>query len=70
VNLAWNGLSGLEPKPSLDPRRRRKEMERLEKRAERAAAKAEKAEEKAAARAEKAQRKARRDLDGLADPSM
>lgn len=48
-------------------------MERLEKRAEKAAAKAEKAEEKAAARAERAQRKARRDLDGLdglADPSM
>ncbi len=60
VNLAWNGLSGLEPRPSLDPRRRRKELERLEKRAEKAAAKAEKAEERALARAEKAQRKQRR----------
>ncbi|TDC55985.1 TetR/AcrR family transcriptional regulator [Actinomadura sp. KC345] len=69
VNLAWNGLSGLEPRPSLDPRRRRKELERREKRAEKAAAKAERAEEKAAARAEKAQRRGRRDLDGLADPS-
>jgi AcrR family transcriptional regulator len=44
VNLAWNGLSGLEPKPHLDPRRRRKEREKLEKRAEKLAAKAEKAE--------------------------
>ena len=69
VNLAWNGLSGLEPRPSLDPRRRRKELERREKRAEKAAAKAERAEEKAAARAGKAQRRVRRDLDGLADPS-
>ncbi|MFC9976933.1 TetR/AcrR family transcriptional regulator [Spirillospora sp. NPDC127200] len=60
VNLAWNGLSGLEPRPSLDPRRRRKEMERLEKRAEKAAAKAEKAEERALAKAEKAQRRQRR----------
>ncbi|GAA2422179.1 TetR/AcrR family transcriptional regulator [Actinomadura vinacea] len=51
VNLAWNGLSGLEPRPSLDPRRRRKEAERREKQAEKAAAKAEKAEEKAAAKA-------------------
>ncbi|MFI0371467.1 TetR/AcrR family transcriptional regulator [Actinomadura sp. 1N219] len=75
VNLAWNGLSGLEPRPSLDPRRRRKELERLEKRAEKAAAKAEKAEEKAAAReekaaakAEKAQRRGRRDSE-IADPS-
>ncbi|MCW2900435.1 MAG: transcriptional regulator, TetR family [Streptosporangiaceae bacterium] len=42
VNLAWNGLSGLEPKPSLDPRRRRKEREKSEKKAEKAAAKAEK----------------------------
>ena len=69
VNLAWNGLSGLEPRPSLDPRRRRKEMERLEKRA----AKAGKAEEKAAARAaskaEKAQRKVRRDPEAASDPS-
>ncbi|MGI5167228.1 TetR/AcrR family transcriptional regulator [Spirillospora sp. CA-253888] len=60
VNLAWNGLSGLEPRPSLDPRRRRKEMERLEKRAEKAAAKAGKAEERALAKAEKAQRRQRR----------
>jgi AcrR family transcriptional regulator len=41
VNLAWNGLSGLEPRPHLEPKRRRKERERLERRAERAAAKAE-----------------------------
>jgi AcrR family transcriptional regulator len=61
VNLAWNGLSGLEPKPSLDPKRRRKEAERQSKRAEKAAAKAEKAEEKAAARAERAQRRERQD---------
>ncbi|MFC0036761.1 TetR/AcrR family transcriptional regulator [Actinomadura rayongensis] len=47
VNLAWNGLSGLEPKPTLDPRRRRKEMERMEKRAEKRAEKERKAEEKA-----------------------
>lgn len=46
VNLAWNGLSRLEPKPYLDPRRRRRTQEKLEKRAERAAAKAEKAERK------------------------
>jgi AcrR family transcriptional regulator len=69
VNLAWNGLSALEPKPSLDPRRRRKEQERRERAAEKAAAKAEKAEEKAAARAEKERRRARRELDGIADPS-
>jgi AcrR family transcriptional regulator len=60
VNLAWNGLSGLEARPSLDPKRRRKEQERQEKRAEKAAEKAQKAEEKAAAKAEKAQRKGRR----------
>ncbi|WP_051300587.1 TetR/AcrR family transcriptional regulator [Actinomadura rifamycini] len=48
VNLAWNGLSGLEQRPSLDPRRRRKELERERKRAEKIAAK----EEKAAARAQ------------------
>ncbi|MBW8481630.1 TetR/AcrR family transcriptional regulator [Actinomadura parmotrematis] len=66
VNLAWNGLSGLEPKPSLDPRQRRKEQERAERRAEKAAARAEKDEAKAAARAEKAHRKARRDDDGPA----
>ena len=67
VNLAWNGLSGLEERPSLDPRRRRKEMERIEKRAEKAAAKAEKAEERAAAKAEKAQRKVRREPDAEPD---
>ncbi|SEG47151.1 DNA-binding transcriptional regulator, AcrR family [Thermomonospora echinospora] len=61
VNLAWNGLSGLEPKPTLDPKRRRKERERLRRVREKEAAKQEKAEEKAAAKAEKAQRKARRD---------
>ncbi|MGI5204196.1 TetR/AcrR family transcriptional regulator [Spirillospora sp. CA-108201] len=69
VNLAWNGLSGLEPRPSLDPRQRRKEMERQEKRAEKAAAKAGRAEEKAAAKAEKAQRRALREFDEIADPS-
>ncbi|POM27110.1 HTH-type transcriptional repressor KstR2 [Actinomadura rubteroloni] len=47
VNLAWNGLSGLEPKPTLDPRRRRKEMERMEKRAEKRAEKERRAEERA-----------------------
>ncbi|MFD0901334.1 TetR/AcrR family transcriptional regulator [Actinomadura sediminis] len=57
VNLAWNGLSGLEQRPSLDPRRRRKEMERAQKRAEKIAAK----EERAAARA---QGKVRRDESG------
>ncbi|GAA1550466.1 hypothetical protein GCM10009678_36720 [Actinomadura kijaniata] len=60
VNLAWNGLSGLEPRPSLDPKQRRKERERMEKRAEREAAKAARAEEKALAKAEKAQRRQRR----------
>ncbi|MGK5552947.1 TetR/AcrR family transcriptional regulator [Actinomadura kijaniata] len=63
VNLAWNGLSGLEPRPSLDPKQRRKERERMEKRAEREAAKAAKAEEKAQAKAEKAQRRQRRSGD-------
>ncbi|MFC5181878.1 TetR/AcrR family transcriptional regulator [Actinomadura harenae] len=74
VNLAWNGLSGLEPRPYLDPKRRRKELERMEKQREKAQAKAEKAEakagraeEKAAAKAEKAQRKARRDDDDTED---
>ncbi|GAA4144257.1 TetR/AcrR family transcriptional regulator [Actinomadura keratinilytica] len=52
VNLAWNGLSSLEPRPSLDPKRRRKERERMEKAAEKAAAKAEKAQRKQARRAE------------------
>ncbi|GAB3665481.1 hypothetical protein GCM10027589_30080 [Actinocorallia lasiicapitis] len=56
VNLAWNGLSALEPRPSLDPRRRAKERERAAVRAEKAAAQA----EKAAARAERALEKARR----------
>jgi AcrR family transcriptional regulator len=54
VNLAWNGLSGLEPKPHLDPKRRRKEREKLERRAEKAAAKAEKAEQKAERRSRRA----------------
>ncbi|PKK15390.1 MULTISPECIES: TetR/AcrR family transcriptional regulator [Thermomonospora] len=56
VNLAWNGLSGLEQRPTLDPKRRRKERERLKRLREKEAAR----QEKAAARAEKAQRKARR----------
>ncbi|MBO2447012.1 TetR/AcrR family transcriptional regulator [Actinomadura barringtoniae] len=56
VNLAWNGLSGLEPRPSLDPRRRRKELERLKK----VAAKEEKAAEKVAAKEERAAAKAER----------
>ncbi|GAA3200831.1 TetR/AcrR family transcriptional regulator [Actinocorallia longicatena] len=56
VNLAWNGLSALEPKPSLDPRRRAKERERATARAEKAVEKA----ERAAARAERALEKARR----------
>jgi AcrR family transcriptional regulator len=47
VNLAWNGLSRLEPKPHLDPKRRRKEREKLERRAEKAAAKAERRSRKA-----------------------
>lgn len=47
VNLAWNGLSGLEQKPSLDPRRRAKERERKERQREKTAAKVEKALEKA-----------------------
>ncbi|MGI8330577.1 TetR/AcrR family transcriptional regulator [Actinomadura scrupuli] len=60
VNLAWNGLSGLEPKPSLDPRRRRREQERQAKRMEKVAVKQGKAEERAAARADKAERRVRR----------
>jgi AcrR family transcriptional regulator len=59
VNLAWNGLSALEPKPHLDPRRRRKEREKLEKRAE-----------KAAAKAEKAERKIKRYEDETAEPAL
>lgn len=70
VNLAWNGLSGLEPRPTLDPRRRHKERERLRRIREKEAAKAAKAEEKAAARAEKAQRKARRDPTEHPPPSI
>ncbi|GLZ04884.1 hypothetical protein Acsp03_23500 [Actinomadura sp. NBRC 104412] len=70
VNLAWNGLSGLEPRPSLDPKRRRKEQERQEKRAEKAAEKAQKAEEKAAAKAEKERRKSRRSEDAEAPPAV
>jgi AcrR family transcriptional regulator len=50
VNLAWNGLSRLEPKPHLDPRRRRKEREKLERKAEKAAAKAERKNRKAEGR--------------------
>jgi AcrR family transcriptional regulator len=65
VNLVWNGISGLEPRPSLDPKQRYKERQRLNKVRDKEAAKIEKAEEKAAARA---QRRARRDpepgLDG------
>ncbi|WP_018653368.1 TetR/AcrR family transcriptional regulator [Actinomadura flavalba] len=57
VNLAWNGLAGLEPRPSLDPRRRRKEKERADRRAEKAAAKAAKDEERAAAKAGKDRRR-------------
>jgi AcrR family transcriptional regulator len=69
VNLAWNGLSGLEARPSLDPKRRRKEQEKQERRAEKLAAKAEKAEEKAAARAERARRKAKPEDPETPDPS-
>jgi len=58
VNLAWNGLSGLEPRPSLDPRRRYRERQRLRVQAERAAAKQDKAEEKAAREAQKADERA------------
>jgi AcrR family transcriptional regulator len=47
VNLAWNGLSRLEPKPHLDAKRRRKERVKLERRAEKAAAKAERKSRKA-----------------------
>ncbi|RAY14309.1 TetR/AcrR family transcriptional regulator [Actinomadura craniellae] len=43
VNLAWNGLSGLEQRPTLDPRRRRKELLRLKRQREKAAAREEKA---------------------------
>ncbi|MFG2007340.1 TetR/AcrR family transcriptional regulator [Spirillospora sp. NPDC048911] len=60
VNLAWNGLSGLEPRPSLDPRRRRKELERMKSRAAKEAAKEEKAAAKEAAKEEKAAAKAQR----------
>jgi AcrR family transcriptional regulator len=68
VNLAWNGLSGLEARPSLDPKRRRKEQERQEKRAEKAAEKAQKAAEKAQKAEEKAQRKGRKAEGGDAPP--
>ncbi|WP_395104422.1 TetR/AcrR family transcriptional regulator [Actinomadura sp. SCN-SB] len=70
VNLAWNGLSGLEARPSLDPKRRRKEQERQEKRAEKAAEKAQKAEEKAAAKAEKERRKSRKSEGAEAPPAV
>jgi AcrR family transcriptional regulator len=55
VNLAWNGLSRLEPRPHVDPKRRRKEREKLEKlerRAEKAAAKAERKSRRAEGKAE------------------
>jgi len=58
VNLAWNGLSGLEPRPSLDPRRRHRERERVRQERERAVARAGKADEKAARDAAKADEKA------------
>jgi AcrR family transcriptional regulator len=61
VNLAWNGLSRLEPKPYLDPKRRRKEREKLERRAEKAAAKAER-------KSRRAEGKAELDLD-MAEPA-
>ncbi|MCD0447795.1 TetR/AcrR family transcriptional regulator [Actinocorallia sp. API 0066] len=51
VNLAWNGLSHLEAKPTLDPRRRAKERERAERRQEKDRARAEKALERARRRA-------------------
>ncbi|MFP3962884.1 TetR/AcrR family transcriptional regulator [Actinomadura fulvescens] len=60
VNLAWNGLSGLEPRPSLDPRRRRKELERQKSRAAKEAAREEKAAAKEAAKEEKAAARAQR----------
>ncbi|MEO5875070.1 MAG: TetR/AcrR family transcriptional regulator [Streptosporangiaceae bacterium] len=41
VNLAWNGLSNLEVRPSLDPRQRAKEQERMAKLRDRAKARAE-----------------------------
>jgi AcrR family transcriptional regulator len=47
VNLAWNGLSMLEAKPSLDPRQRAKEQERMAKLRDRAMARAERAHRKA-----------------------
>lgn len=69
VNLAWNGLSGLEPRPSLDPRRRRREMERMKSRAAKEAAKEEKAAGKAAAKEAKAHRRSRPADDDLPDPT-
>ncbi|ROO82715.1 TetR family transcriptional regulator [Actinocorallia herbida] len=47
VNLAWNGLSQLEERPTLDPRRRAKEREKAERRQEKDRARAEKVLEKA-----------------------
>src|SRR5262249_5225027 len=67
VNLAWNGLSELEARPSLDPRQRRKERERRGKRLEKVVAKQEKADEKAAARAEKAVERAERAAEKAAE---
>jgi AcrR family transcriptional regulator len=52
VNLAWNGLSGLEAKPGLMEKRRRRERKEQ--------AKAEKAAEKAARQSAKADRRAAR----------
>jgi AcrR family transcriptional regulator len=68
VNLAWNGLSGLEPRPSLDPHRRHREQERVAKRMEKVAHKQGKAEERAAARADKAERRVRRIETDDAEP--
>jgi AcrR family transcriptional regulator len=47
VNLAWNGLSRLETKPSLDPRQRAKEQERMARLRDRAMIRAERARRKA-----------------------
>jgi AcrR family transcriptional regulator len=68
VNLAWNGLSGLEPRPSLDPRRRRREQERMAKRMDKVVHKQGRAEERAAARADKAERRVRRIETDDAEP--
>ena len=67
VNLAWNGLSGLEMRPSLDPRRRHRERQRQRQQAEKVAARLEKAEEKAAREAQKAAEKAAREAQKAAE---